>query len=308
MSHKFSLALVGSLIVVFGFIGAGKANAAWVIDRSGTLLEVDSMALGFTTPTVAEVDVEGNLESPGWAIDPDSVIGKDGEVPTSERVRKGGQVDLVELEARREKAMQQFQLDTEKRQQQHLQLKQTVRSQIQSVGGELTVRQDTYDEKGKVVKTTDTPLPKKEKLRIEQEDAPSLQVHSNDEDGDDESLVIDSEKVRTRTNFPLLIGEDNSLSIVHRDGTPKPVTILPDAAMKRLELKGFTPTPVAELTVSGNEPVYDVDVKEVKRFLGVFKQIAFDKHARIQAKTGEISDQPSPQMSAWQRFLDRFSF
>jgi len=131
-------------------------------------------------------------------------------------------------------------------------------------------------------------------------------ITATEKDGE---IEIEGERVRTRTNFPLSIGENNQLMITKKDGTTKEVAILPDAAVKNLEQKGFVPTLEAELTVdeSTKEAVYDVDVKEEKRFLGLFK-VTFDKRARISAKTGEVSDESSPRLPFWQRFLDRFSF
>lgn len=276
------------------FTTAIPAHAVWVIDLSGTLVDVDPLALSDAPPTIAEISTNRDpleMEEEGDpGRKPDRIVDDEpGNTPASAP-------NSLELKTK-------YAQQVATRKQNLATRQQTLRTQLEAKKEGLRIRQETVNQEGKVVATKDTPLPKAERLRIEQEDNSTLEVVASEED----ELTIHSSKTRTRTNFPLSIGEDNTLVITSPDGTQKEVTVLPDAAVKHLENKGFAPPSETELITEEEAPVYRADVKEEKRFLGLFK-LVFDKRATVNAETGEVEGELSPRASAWHRFLDRFSF
>lgn len=300
MSHKFSLVLVGSLFVVFSFTGASSARADWLIDRTGSLVEIDDVAMVYGSPaTVAEV---------GDYVQPLTVEGVDGNTPqTREIPDSGAKRKQVSLE-QRAKLQERFEAQVKVREQRLEAVKQKIQSRVQVENGDLVVIQEVKNEKGESVKTTKTPLAKEEKLHIEKENGDILELKANK----DNSIELKDGGVvtRTRTNFPVGISEDGNLTITHKDGTSKDVTVLPEAALKNLEAKGFVPTAPVELAVDEDEPVYVGEATKVKHFLGIgipALEVRLDKILRVSAEDGAVTEDSS-RLSAWQRFLDRFSF
>lgn len=305
MLNKLTTAIV--TLALATSLGASSAQAAWIIDLSGSLVDVNDLALTGLPATISEVGGQKGTESPGWARDPEpspeGVQGRDGEPGPSLKRGPDEAKELRKLEEEAIAAKNKFAQEVAARQQNLHNRQLTIRTRINANENGLTVRQETVNQKGQVIDTKETPLPPKERLRIEQPDHTSLEVEAQS----DQQLVINSTKTRTRTNFPLSIQENNTLVITRPDGSEKAVTVLPDAAVANLESKGFTPPSETELIDTADAPVYQTDVKQEKRFLGIFKLVV-DKRVTVNTESGEVESALSPRASAWQRFLDRFSF
>lgn len=279
------------------FLFASSASAAWVIDLSGTLVNVDELALSSAPLTVAQVGKANLMPNKG---------DKGNQAPTEQPGGPGNielETGLSDLEAKRQNLRETYQKNVELRSQNLEKNQLTIRTQVMAEEDGLKVRQETVNRDGKVLQSKDTVIPKEEKLRLERENDVPVEISSTKQD----ELVVESTRTRTRTNFPLSIGEDNTLMVTHPDGTTKSVTVLPDQAVANLEQKGFVTAAEPELTIQSEEAVYEVPVKEEKRFLGLFK-VVFDKRAEVSAESGEVESKLPAYVTAWQRFLERFSF
>lgn len=295
---KKSAAAVASILLTASLllVSARNVQAAWVIDTSGTLIQVDASVLGDsdeegagepeTEQAETEAEGTGNREE-----------GIKRDIKTLEREQN-------KLEQQREMAKKKLEKDTEGRKKQLEKNKQNIKTTIENREQKLKVRQETMRE-GEQVKETETDLPENETLEIEREDGKKVRIRPV---GAGESLEIQGEKVRTRTNFPIKIGENNELIHVNKDGTERILTVLPDAAKAAMEKNGFTSTEGdAELEESQDgKPIYKFEAQEEKRVFGFIRR-KFKKSVEISAETGEVVNTVSTENSAFARLLERLS-
>jgi len=365
MSQKFSLALVGSLLVIFSFTSAGRARADWVIDTSGTLVEIDALALTGSEATIAliaEVDAsdatltaeqeaqkrkeEAYNRYQSFLAEYSARYGSD-EPPTPEdRKSRREQFDQAreeliakrdaakadyearqaewekrreqtrkELETRRqemiskkEAAQERFQQAAKARKQALISRKQSIKSRLELRENQLEVVQETLDSEGTVIKTKKTPLPPREKIRLEKPERPDKPLIISASTDNSPVLEIETTEIKTRTEHPLSIGENNELIVTRPDGTEKTVTVLPDQAAEKIRQKGFTREgDRAELKVESDQPVYRFQTNRFKRLFGLFRT-KFSQNVSVSAETGEVVTTISSESSPFRRFLERFSF
>lgn len=290
MSQRTSL-IVGIALIVFSFFTVSQNSsvlASWLIDRSGTLVEVDPAVLG---------DSDDNNDSDDADDDNDN---DDNDVE-EQRV----ETEKRALEIRTENAKKTLERQTEAREKTLEQNKQVRKSRIEVKGNRLEIRQELRDENGKTVRELKTELPENELLHIEREDGERLELKARE----GRTVELKGERVRMRTNFPLTVGEDNALIITKKDGTQKTVTFLPDAAVANLEAKGFiTDSTETNLEESADgTPVYKFEAQEEKKLFGLFRR-QFKKSVEVSAETGEIVGEADSEPSAFGRFLSRFAF
>lgn len=272
----------GGLIIIltlFAF-SAQSATAYWLIDRSGTLIQVNANILG----------EEDQREIP----DVDEQVEQEQEDVREHEEERRRELDRERLERQIEARERQMEV----RREEHT-------SKIEIQDGRMKVKQELHNENGRVIKETE----------VEMEDEESLRVDTNDSNEDLEINVVDGEqleikgnRVRTRTNFPITIGANNELIITRKDGSQKVVTVLPDTALANLERKGFeTVDQEVELeeTQEGT-PVYRFAASREKKILGLFK-IKFSSTTAISAETGEVVEETSTETSPMRRFLERFA-
>lgn len=290
LSHKSALFLSIVIISPAFLLSASPVSGMWLIDGSGTLVQVESQVLG------RQADVR----------QPATVSGEDGAAPTFETVEPAlGDSRQRELDNRQEQVKRTFETQVEARRKQLNNLGQERKSKIEVSGRQLRVKQELRSETGRVVSETETELSESESLSLEHAPGELLEISP----GSDGQLEVRGERVRTRTHFPLSIGADNELIITKKDGTEKVVTVLPDAAVARLEQKGFTSV-AAESELSDTEDgtaVYQLAAEEEKRILGLFRR-KFRQSVSVSVETGEILNVAPVASEAWERWLEKFSF
>lgn len=365
MPKKFFLTLIGSLIVVFS-LGTSTVRADWVIDSSGTLVEVNALALQSTPITIAaefsfeptaqqraleqrrqeayehyqellasrdqhrqppqrqrgESNEDYQTRLAEWKTEQQQLQDEAdaaGEIYQNheeqlQTFREQTQAQIEEqrlaTETKREELRAQHEQAVEARRLALEQRRQAIQSKLEVRDNKLEVVQETVDDQGEVVSTKRTPLPPEEKVRIEKPDKPDKPILLSPDERDHSIVIEDIEgKVRTRTNFPISIGEDNQLKITKRDGTTKEVTVLPSAAVEKIEQKGFVPRE-ARLTESEHtdDLVYEINgIVHSRNVLGI--NMRFQTDAEISARTGEIVREVLTPDTPWlQRMIGRVFF
>jgi len=305
MSIKQSVALFGTFLVIFSFSAAGVARADWLIDRSGTLIEVDGSILG-DEDEANEIKVEDAINQDSS----DSPANDNSDDHSKDRgvmVRNTGQLreqakDLEEQ--RRESAKKRLEVATEARIKTQEARKEKIKSHLEIKDGAVRVRQEVENEAGKLVRSTETDVPIRERFRIEQENGEMVEISATQND----KLEIIRNHIKARTDLPLSVGDNNELIITRPDGTEKIVTVLPDTAADNLRERGLSVTNnEVELEQEGETPVYRFKTKEVKRLFGLFRR-EYAQETTVSAESGEVISSESPELSPLQRLLKRLSF
>lgn len=287
MSRANTILIISSLLLVTSFALATNARADWLIDRSGTLVEIDGNILGDNDDSDEQEQEE--LES----REQDEDRGDDSAQHQAEVVR--------------ERAKQRLETATEARIKSQETLKQRVKSKLEIKDGSIMeIRQEVEDENGRVVRRSDLEFEKGERLKIERDKDKFFELGSDSEG----RFEIIHDRIKARTNFPISIGQNNELIITKPDGTTKVVSTLPDVAAENLRAKGFVLSDQdleLELEEVGSEAAYRFPVKQTKRFLGLFKR-AYNQESVISAETGEILETTSTETAPFARFLEALSF
>lgn len=311
MPNKFVPVLVGSLIVVFSFVSASAVRADWLIDQSGTLVEVDGFVLGDDDQDDSSSnrdddgdDDRGDDDGDGDDRDDDH----DDDSPQQETKRREAErtreAEKDAAETRREVKQKRLETATEARIKNLETRRETIKSKLEVEDGQLRVRQEVENEDGKVVRTNRTDISPQERLRVEHEDGSLFEINAVEGD----KLEIVRDRIKARTDHPLSIGDNNELIVTRPDGTEKVVTVLPDTAADNLRARGLEPTSEeVELEVEGETPVYHFDTQAEKRFLGLFKFVSRQRTS-VSAETGEVVGSESAETSPWRRLLDRLPF
>lgn len=323
---KKTLAVYALTVLTLCYIASfatPKAFASWLIDRSGTLIRVDGTVLGEEVETVTE-PTEAGTPAPSLLASPTS--------PTA--LREGNHESNTSRSAAAKKALElkqeQLKKQTEIRKKLQEKTGQTSNFELGSKEGKLILKQDLRDAKGKLLKTQETDL-HDEPLHVEQQDGSTVQISEvkdetetkdTRESGQAERqkrLEIIQNKITTRTDFALKIGEKNDISVTLPNGKTKEIS-LPDQALAHLTEKGIltqTDGSNYELTAGKNgDPVYVADGQVEKKFLGIpFLKLKFAQKMEVAATTsddgttqsGDVVDTTSQETSPWRRFLERLS-
>ena len=282
-------------LVLFSVL-AIPARADYLYDRSGTLIPIDGSVLG----------------------DDDSVTSS--PAPSSSR----SESEKKREEQKREQDKKKLEREIEARKK--LNNKNEIKSQleIRSEDGKYKLDQEIKDQNGRVTKK-EVELKEGESLHIENENGDRTEIRpmvmelKNDrkeimaeqktkrEENHEQKLEIIKDKIKARTDFNLIVNEDNELIVTKPDGSSRVVTILPDQAVAKLQEKGVLvggETP--ELTENeAGEAVYKVSKEEERRFLGI--ALKFKRDSEVSAETGEVETK-SGETNPVKRLLERFLF
>ncbi len=277
-----------------------RVSADWLIDGSGSLVKVEGSVLG------EDIDRE--------------MPGEDDTEPTTEELDRNSEEQLRELRQRQAEqlniaARKKLEAQTEARKAQQLRTGQKSNFELRSEDERhLKLRQEMRDNNGGLLKESEIEI-EDDSLHIEQENGGTIEVKSLGR----ERLEIIKNKMRTRSEMNLNIGEKNEINVTLPNGKTREVA-LPDKALEKLVVNGvLTPAEGSEgeyvLTAGKNgEPVYEVEGTIEKRLLGLFK-LKFEHKLEVAAgdsddgsfTTGDVLESTSQEKSPWRRLLERLA-
>ncbi|MBU1085145.1 MAG: hypothetical protein ABIJ43_01210 [Candidatus Beckwithbacteria bacterium] len=273
MKLKLSMIFV-FLLLIFSFVLVGEVRAGWLIDGSGTLVEVDSLALDLGEENevmIAEMDINDSTDKP-----------------------------LVKGVDRAKKLNQ----DTDDRKKQMKYLNQSIQSKIEVEEGRIRVQQEVKNKDGYAWQRKNILLPQSEILNIKRPDGKSMRISVNEEN----KLEIDGAKLKTKTSSALGIGEDNKLVVTRKDNLDEVINYYPDVAKVKLEEEGIKViSENAELDSEKETLVYRFETEKKKRLFGIFP-FYFKNLTDVSTETGEEVESILTETSTWRKILSKLSF
>lgn len=263
-------------------------SADFLYDRSGSLVYIDGSVLGEET-----VHVEGEGESKTAIGEHPSENSKKVEEQRREQAKKVLEKQIVARKKAQEKNESQSRLE------------------INQVGDKLKLKQETKDKSGLVV-TKETELKDGEALHIEEKNGEHTELRPKLEAKFDDKvakLEIIKDKIKSETILPLVVNEQNELTLTKKDGTTKILTILPDEAKAKLVERGILTQDTdsaPELTTNeSGEPVYSVHAQAKRRVLGLFN-LDFKTKSEVDVESGNVTTNVE-EVSPWRQLLFRWS-
>ncbi len=315
------------------YIFTPSAHADWLIDSSGTLLKISPSILGDSDETVKDTDDKSDDDAKQSDDDQDDDQiddQNDDEVESPESSSNPADSERTrEQEILREQAKQKQEQDKKQAEREREALKKQAEARkellkksgnknefrIKSEDGKIKVESELKDANGNLIRRTKTEIEDdKERFGIMDEDGKIMEIQEVGED----RLEIMRERIKTKSELELKIGEKNEISVTLPNGKVREVK-LPDVALAKLVENGvITETEGEEgsyvLTAGANgEPIFSGVSGEVeKSFLGLkfkFKQkfdVAASDSEDGTVKAGDIIEAKS-QETGWRAFLERFA-
>lgn len=299
---------------------APSVMADWLIDSSGTLLRISPSVLGDSDNSGSDDDSDDmdddSDEDEAETPEPSSSENSGKRTEAQERVREQAkqQNELAKKQVEREREALKKQAEVRKEN-----LKKsgnTNEFRIKSEDGKIKVENELRDAKGNLLRRSNTQIDdEKERLGIMGEDGKIMEIKEVAE----KRLEIMKERIKTKSELDLVVGEKNEISVTLPNGNVREVK-LPDVALAKLVENGvITPTEGEEgeyvLTAGQNgEPIFSgVNGEVEKSFLGFklkFKQkldVAASDSEDGTVKAGDVVASTSQETSAWRKFLERFA-
>jgi len=310
-------------IAVFAFVmltlgavatySAPQVLADWLIDRSGTLIQVDGAILGDDDDqdgVEQQQETESKNESESSQVSDSTDTSRSGG--ENRRVEQQREIQKQNLEKSREALKQQ----TERR----VKIQETSGNksnfELKTEDGKFKLEQEIKDNQGKLLQKKEIELQDGESLHVEQEGQDTIRVDAR-KDG---RLEMVRNRIKTHSEFDLKVGEKNDISVTLPNGNIREVA-LPDKALERLISNGvITQTEGAEgnsyeLTAGKNgELVYKAEGQVEKKLFGLFK-MKFAHNIEVAAgssedgimQAGDILESESRETSPWRRLMERLS-
>lgn len=294
-----SFLVTGVAMLVFASIFAPLAQADYLLDRSGTLVEIDGSILGEDDTNDDSIELEDE----------------------DEEVKNLNESDKKRGEQQREAAKKNLerQIEARKKTNEINQVKSELK--IENTKESFKLKQELKDKDGRVIKK-EIELKDGESLHIEDEsgeDTLELRRKQGVEDRQtdrlerqesrDEKLEIIKNKIKTETHLPISVNENNELIVTRPDGTTKVVSVLPDQAVENMRRRGIVVgdgQTAPELTTNeSGDPVYKLEQEEERNILG-FK-LKFKRATEVSAETGEVVN-TSLETNRIKKWLERFVF
>lgn len=155
--------------------------------------------------------------------------------------------------------------------------KDNVKFKFEQENGEVKLKVE--NEEGKEVEDHDD---KREELEDELEDE---DIDVATEDG---HMVIEHNRVRARTNFPLSINPETKEFIVTTPAGERSVAVLPDEAIQNMLAQGFFTRDVSsEISLHDGNVVYEIKGQREHNFLG-FVPVTTPQTVMVSAQTGDV--------------------
>lgn len=277
------------------------AHADWLIDRSGSLVQVDGAVLGDDT-NLGEAEIKS------------AVPVREAQKRTTERVRENAK---DKQETVREAAKQKLENQIEARKKIQEKTGQSSTFELKSEARKLRINQETQSASDPALIRPPIEMKEGESLYVEQEDGVKARINAV-KDG---RMELIKNRVKTNSDFELKVGEKNEISVTLPNGKEKEIT-LPDKALENLISKGILTETTGEdgttdyqLTAGKNgDPVYPVEGQVEKKLFGLLK-LKFAQKLEVAATTtddgtvqaGDVVESQSRETSPWRRLLERFS-
>jgi hypothetical protein len=308
----FSLVMFS--LISFAGAAAPSVSADWLLDRSGTLVQVDGAVLGDDDND--EVEDRDEDEDRGAMATPTTTSAAD-----NEEIRKLEEQDSRQREAekkRLEKSRELLKKQTELRLKNQSTTNRKSNVEISSQDGKFKLRQEIKDDQGRLIKSQEIELKDGESLHVEQEGGEPVEINSV-KDGE---LELRRAKIKTNSEFNLKVGDKNEITVALPNGKVKEIA-LPDKALENLISNGI----IAPQTATGSadnayqliagkngEPVYEVEGEVEKKVLGIFKMKFAQKLAVAATSSedgtvapGDIVESETREISPWRRLLERLA-
>ncbi len=271
-------------------------SADWLIDRSGTIVKLDPMVLG-----------------------DDDVITEAVETPKPESNSNSTETQREEIKTQREQVREaakqtlERQVETRKKIQEKTGNKSEV--ELRTQDGKFKLKQEIKDQGGRLIKKQEIEIKEDESLHVEQEDGETVRINTT-QDG---RMELVKNRLKTKSEFELKVGEKNEISVTLPNGKTKEVA-LPDKALERLVANGVIAQNEGEesnytlIAGKNGDPIYQVEGQVEKKLLGLFK-LKFAQKLEVAASTsedgtveaGDVVESTSQETSPWRRFLERMS-
>ncbi len=297
MNKNFAVyALVMITLGSIATYSAPPAFADWLIDRSGTIVKLDPMVLG-----------------------DDDVITEAVETPKPESNSNSTETQREEIKTQREQVREvakqtlERQVETRKKIQEKTGNKSEV--ELRTQDGKFKLKQEIKDQGGRLIKKQEIEIKEDESLHVEQEDGETVRINTT-QDG---RMELVKNRLKTKSEFELKVGEKNEISVTLPNGKTKEVA-LPDKALERLVANGVIAQNEGEesnytlIAGKNGDPIYQVEGQVEKKLLGLFK-LKFAQKLEVAASTsedgtveaGDVVESESQETSPWRRFLERMS-
>jgi len=286
MSKSFVILLI---VIFHSLFFTTLAKADWLLDRSGTLVQVDGSVLGDDDSVEAEIEVDN----------------KKPEIKEFEKNR---------LEQTRETAKKKLETQIEARKKIQEKIGNRSEVEIRNEQNKLKIKQEIRDKNDGLVHKQEIEIRDGERFMVESEKKERVEINAI-QDG---RLEIAKNLLKANSDMQLKIGEKNQISVTLPNGKTKEVE-LPDKALENLVSKGIIvkgeEENAYELKTGGNgELVYPAKAQIEKKLFG-FLKLKFNQNIEVAAgdsddgtvKVGDIVETKSQETSPWRILLERLS-
>lgn len=300
MNKTFTILLtVLILSPIFSLISSTQVRADWLLDRSGTLVQIDGAILG-DDDALDEIEVETEDEN---------------DEATDESVQRAAESRREELKQQQEKSRELLKQQTEARLKVQEKTGQKSQTEIRIEDGKSKLKQEIRDANGKLIQKREIEIKEGESLHIEQVDGERVEIEAR-EDG---RLELIKNKIKTKSEFELKVDDKNEITVTLPSGKTKEIA-LPDKALANLIANGVIAnipegeTSEYELIAGKNgDPAYEVEGTVEKKLFGLFK-LKFAQKMEVAAassddgsvEAGDIVETESRE-TGWRRFFERLS-
>lgn len=295
------------LLSTFYFLLPTPVRADWFLDRSGTLVQIDGAILG-DDDTVDSTENEDEVESEDKSTED--------RVDTSPNPSTQRQFESQREAAKQhqEKSRELLKQQTEARLKSQETNGRKSEVEIKTEAGKFKLKQEIKDARGKLIKKQEIDIKDGESLHVEEENGKTVRIDSL-KDG---RLEMVKDRLKTKSDLNLKVGEKNEISVTLPNGKTKEVS-LPDKALERLVANGVISQNAEEennytlIAGQNGDPVYQVEGVVEKKLLGLFK-LKFAQKMEVAATqsddgtvaAGDVVNSESRE-TGWRRLLYRLS-
>jgi hypothetical protein len=299
---KNNLAVFALVMLTLGSIAtysAPKVFANWLIDRSGTLIQIDGSVLGDDSSN----EIENESEMLKKQVELKRETSKQNAEKTRETLKQQAELKIKQNEQRVESQNTKSQYE------------------LKNKDGALELKGEIKDKNGRIVSTSKQKIVEGESMFVEQEGENGEVERVRINAVKDGQMEMIKDRIRTTSEYELKVGEKNEISVILPNGKTKEIA-LPDKALENLVEKGILTstegdlgTTNYELTAgSGGDPVYQVDGQVEKKFLGLLK-LKFAQQIEVAASQsddgtisiGDVVSSSTRETSPWRLFIERLS-
>ncbi len=309
MRIKQSIVISGFLLSALGLLSAKDALASWVIDSSGSLIEISDLAFDFNQavdPLIARMGISENQKGSQEQKNSgsDSQLGEmnqnQNQYQTQEQVEQEAEKKRQELQEQREQKAQEAKQVMEKKE-------QYTQSTVEVVGEQIKIRQEVLDKKTKaMISFKEMVLPKNEPLYLEKKDGSTVQVKPDNKG----NLEISGKQLKTEVEGPMQVGANQEIMLASENGEKKSLKLFPEEVAEKLQKQNYTVVDQnVELKLEQQEgSTYAFKVQEQRKLLGIFPLNFEPREMRISTETGDVISSGLEGASFAQKLMHWLSF